>query len=143
MFIGKHGFNDETVSMQIKGTNHIAIICSDRERALTFYCDVLGCQLLDEEYRQERDSWLIRLSMNGTYLIELFTFPSSPARLSYPEACGLRHMAFEVEDLEVALAELDAKGVAHEEMRAVPDGTRCCFLHDPDGLPIELVETPK
>lgn len=126
--------------LQLEKVDHIAIICSDYPRSLAFYRDVLGLRLIDEEYRAERHSMLSRLALGERYLVELFTFPDSPARPSYPEACGLRHLAFRVPDIEEALAELDKMNVPHEPLREIPSGGRCCFLHDPDGLPIELVE---
>lgn len=126
--------------LKLKEVNHIAVICSDYPRSLAFYRDVLGLRLLDEEYRSARRSMLARLALGERYLLELFTFPDSPPRPSYPEACGLRHLAFEVSDIEEALHELDVKNIPHEPLRETPDGGRCCFLHDPDGLPIELVE---
>lgn len=125
--------------LKLKNVNHIAIICSDYPRSLAFYRDVLGLRLIDEEYRAARRSMLARLALGDRYLVELFTFPDSPARLSYPEACGLRHLAFEVSNMEEAIAELDRMNVPHEPIRENPDGERCCFLHDPDGLPVELV----
>lgn len=130
-----------TITMlQLGKINHIAIICSDYPRSLAFYRDVLGFHLIDEEYRVERHSMLSRLALGECYMVELFTFPDSPARLSYPEACGLRHLAFGVSDIEKSLAELDRMNIPHEPLRETSNGGRCCFLHDPDGLPIELVE---
>ena len=126
--------------LTLKSVNHIAIIASDYARSLAFYTQVLGMDVLDEEFRTERNSMMARLALGGQYLVELFTFPGSPSRLTHPEACGLRHLAFEVEDVEQCMAELDAMGVAHEPLRIAPNGERVCFFHDPDGLPIELVE---
>ncbi|SFC70289.1 putative lyase [Pragia fontium] len=94
-----------------------------------------------EHYRAERKSWKADLSMNGQYMIELFSFPSPPPRVSQPEACGLRHLAFSVGDLDVAVAELKASGVECEEVRIDPyTGKRFTFFSDPDGLPLEFYE---
>ncbi|VEJ56356.1 putative lyase [Pragia fontium] len=94
-----------------------------------------------EHYRAERKSWKADLSMNGQYMIELFSFPSPPPRVSQPEACGLRHLAFSVSDLDVAVAELKASGVECEEVRIDPyTGKRFTFFSDPDGLPLEFYE---
>lgn len=121
------------------GINHIAVICSDKARSVAFYRDVLGFQVISEEYRQARQSWMVRMSLAGTYVLELFTFPDSPERPSWPEARGLRHLALTVSDLQAAALELDARGVPHEPIRSGV-GESCLFLHDPDGLPIELVQ---
>lgn len=126
--------------MNITAVNHIAIICSDYERSLAFYKDVLGFTLLSEEYRKERQSMMTKMALNGQYLLELFTFPNSPERPSYPEACGLRHLAFTVDDIVQVAGELESKGIAHEPIRISPDGTQCFFFADPDGLPIEIVQ---
>lgn len=126
--------------MKLSDVNHIAIICSDYSKSLKFYTEVLGLEIISEEYREQRKSHLTKLAFNGKYLIELFTFPSSPERPSYPEACGLRHLAFQVESIEEALEELDIKGIAHEPLRNNADGSKCFFMQDPDGLPIEIVE---
>ena len=80
--------------LHLKSVNHIAIIASDYNRSRSFYTQVLGMEVIGEEYRAERNSMMGRLALNGEYLIELFSFPGSPSRPSYPEACGLRHLAF-------------------------------------------------
>ena len=85
--------------LHLKSVNHIAIIASDYNRSRSFYTQVLGMEVIDEEYRAERNSMMGRLALNGEYLIELFSFPDSPSRPSYPEACGLRHLAFTVADI--------------------------------------------
>ncbi len=127
--------------LKINQIHHIAIICSDYERSLRFYVDVLGFRVLAEHYRTERQSFKTDLALGDNYVIELFSFPSPPARLSHPEATCLRHLAFEVTDVEEAVAELDKLGVKHEAVR-VDEYTqkRFVFLQDPDGLPIELYE---
>jgi len=126
--------------MKLNCVNHIAIICSDYQQSLRFYCDILGFEVLSEQFRAERQSMMTKLALNGSYLIELFTFPHSPARPTNPEACGLRHLAFTVSDVEAVLKELDAKGYPHEPLRTSPDGERLFFMKDPDGLPIEICE---
>ncbi|WP_126467992.1 VOC family protein [Pragia fontium] len=125
----------------IKKIHHIAVICTDYEQSKRFYCHTLGFKLMAEHYRAERKSWKADLSMNGQYMIELFSFPSPPPRVSQPEACGLRHLAFSVSDLDVAVAELKASGVECEEVRIDPyTGKRFTFFSDPDGLPLEFYE---
>lgn len=128
--------------MDIQSVNHIAIIASDIQKSMHFYIDVLGFELIRKVYREQRDSYKVDLALNGNYLIELFTFPDSPARLSFPEALGLRHLAFSVKDINASIAELNAKGIETEDIRIDPfTNCRCVFFADPDGLPIELVET--
>lgn len=121
--------------------HHIAIIATDYARSKAFYCDILGFTLQFETYREERDSWKGDLALNGQYVIELFSFPFPPARSSRPEACGLRHLAFSVADLDNAVAHLESQGVACEPMRVDPfTDKRFTFFNDPDGLPLELYE---
>lgn len=125
----------------LSGLHHIAIICSDYERSRKFYTEVLGFQVQQEVYRKERDSWKLDLSLNDTYLIELFSFPHPPARVSRPEAAGLRHIAFRVENIEEAIRPLQQMGVTTEPIRVDEyTGRRFTFFPDPDGLPIELYE---
>lgn len=93
--------------MKLNKIHHIAIIASDYQRSKSFYCDVLGFTLLSEVYRAERDSWKGDLALNGDYTIELFSFPKPPARVSRPEACGLRHLAFSVDDIDSAVKHLE------------------------------------
>lgn len=132
---------DNRIKMKLDKVNHIAIIASEIERSIAFYVDVLGFTVIRKVYRQERDSWKVDLALHEDYLIELFTFPDAPQRPSYPEALGLRHLAFSVADIEVCIAELQAKGVKTETIRIDPfTGCRCVFFADPDGLPLELVE---
>ncbi|MGM3161392.1 VOC family protein [Dickeya undicola] len=121
--------------------HHIAVIASDYERSKRFYCDVLGFTLLQEVYRADRDSWKGDLALNGAYLIELFSFPSPPTRVSRPEACGLRHLAFAVDDIKLAVIALNEAGVDCEAVRTDEyTGRRFTFFADPDGLPLELYE---
>ena len=102
---------------------------------------MLGMKIVSENYREGRDSWKADCFLGDTYVIELFSFPNPPARPSYPEAAGLRHLAFEVDELSVAIDELDNKGIAHEPIRTDEyTGKRFVFFSDPDGLPIELYE---
>ena len=125
----------------LKSQHHIAIICSDYEASKAFYTEVLGLSILAETFREARNSYKLDLALNGTYLIELFSFPNPPARPSRPEACGLRHLAFAVSDLEAMIAHLNEKGVTTEAIRTDDlTGKRFTFFADPDGLPLELYE---
>lgn len=126
----------------LTGLHHIALIASDYKRSLAFYTDVLGFELMHEVYREERNSWKADLCLNGQYLLELFSFPDPPARPSYPEAVGLRHLAFTVEKLEPCMQHLEEAGIAYEPIRLDPyTKKRFMFFTDPDGLPIELYES--
>lgn len=126
----------------IKGVHHIAIICSDYQQSKKFYTERLGLTVVREVYRKERDSYKLDLALNDQYIIELFSFPNPPARPSRPEACGLRHLAFSVDDIESAIYTLNSKGIATEPIRVDEfTGRRFTFFADPDGLPIELYET--
>ncbi|SHF23753.1 SMU1112c/YaeR family gloxylase I-like metalloprotein [Dysgonomonas macrotermitis] len=127
--------------MKLNKVHHIAIICSDYEKSKAFYTGVLGFSVENEYFRSERNSYKTDLSLNGTYVIELFSFPDPPKRLSFPEATGLRHLAFEVDDINTAIAELDIKQIVHENVRVDEyTGKKFLFFTDPDGLPIELYE---
>ncbi|PWJ42837.1 SMU1112c/YaeR family gloxylase I-like metalloprotein [Sediminitomix flava] len=128
-------------NLGLKSVHHIAIICSDYERSKTFYVDKLGLKVIREVYREERDSYKLDLALNDQYVIELFSFPSPPQRPSFPEARGLRHLAFSVDDIEMAVKNLQAKGIKTEIIR-VDEFTdkRFTFFEDPDGLPLELYE---
>ena len=126
--------------MKLNAVHHIAIICSDYEKSKAFYQN-LGFEVNNEYLRSERNSYKTDLSLNGTYTIELFSFPNPPHRLSYPEATGLRHIAFEVDNIETALQELDAKNIPHEMVRIDEyTGKKFIFFKDPDDLPIEFYE---
>lgn len=127
--------------LNLRQIHHIAIIASDYARSKAFYCDVLGFTLMGEFYREARDSWKGDLALNGQYTIELFSFPAPPARPSRPEACGLRHLAFSVDDIDAAVAHLEARGVSCEAIRIDPyTDRRFTFFSDPDGLPLELYQ---
>ena len=121
--------------------HHIAIICSDYARSKRFYVETLGFEIVREIHREERRSFKLDLRVGGTYQIELFSFPNPPDRVSSPEACGLRHIAFEVEDVEQAAQELMAKGIDVEPIRVDElTNKRFTFFQDPDNLPIEIYE---
>lgn len=126
----------------LKSIHHIAIICTDYELSKNFYVEILGLKVIKETYRKERDSYKIDLSLNGVYVIELFSFPSPPARISKPEATGLRHLAFEVENLESIIKHLENFNLIVEPIR-VDETTnkRFTFTTDPDNLPIEFYES--
>lgn len=127
--------------MNLKAIHHVAIICSDYQISKRFYTDVLGFEIISEVYRQERQSYKLDLSLNGLYCIELFSFPNPPERVSQPEAAGLRHLAFLVDDVASAREELVAKGISAEPIRIDEyTGKKFVFFFDPDGLPLELYE---
>ena len=128
--------------MQIAGLHHVAIIATDYARSRRFYTEVLGLEIVHEVHRAERDSWKLDLRLPDRSQIELFSFPSPPPRVSRPEACGLRHLALRVADIEAAIAHLQAHGVACEPVRVdAYTGRRFTFFADPDQLPLELYET--
>lgn len=121
--------------------HHAAIICSDYARSKRFYTQVLGLRVLAENYSQARDSWKLDLSLPDGGQVELFSFNSAPPRPSYPEAQGLRHLAFAVNDVSAWTAHLQAQGIAVEAIRTDEyTGQRFVFFADPDGLPLELYE---
>lgn len=123
--------------------HHAAIICSDYTRSKRFYTEVLGLQVLAENYRQARDSWKLDLVLPDGGQVELFSFNGAPPRPSYPEAQGLRHLAFAVNDVSAWTAHLQAQGIAVEAIRTDEyTGQRFVFFADPDGLPLELYEAP-
>ncbi|MCX8957745.1 VOC family protein [Erwinia psidii] len=127
--------------LAIKQIHHIAIIASRYEVSKRFYCDVLGFTLISEVYREARDSWKGDLALHGQYSIELFSFPQPPARVNQPEACGLRHLAFSVADIEAAIQHLTENDVVCEAIRVDPlTGKHYTFFCDPDGLPLELYQ---
>lgn len=127
--------------IKLNKVHHIAIICNDYEVSKGFYTNILGLKLEQEIYRKERLSYKADLSLNGEYILELFSFPSPPARLSQPEARGLRHLAFEVDDIEKEVQELSKLGVKAEPIRIDEStGKKFTFFSDPDNLPIEFYE---
>ena len=127
--------------MEISSIHHIAIIASDYARSKHFYTEVLGLKALAEAYREERDSWKLDLHVSDGVQIELFSFPSPPPRVSRPEACGLRHLAFVVPDIEQAIAGLRDHSIEVEPVRVDEyTGKRFTFFADPDELPLELYE---
>jgi glyoxylase I family protein len=121
--------------------HHIAIISADYARAKRFYTEVLGLRVIREVYREARQSWKLDLALGEQYIIELFSFPAPPRRLTRPEATGLRHLAFAVSDLDATVAHLTAHSVVSEPVRVDElTGRRFTFTEDPDGLPLEFYE---
>ncbi|WP_027859377.1 SMU1112c/YaeR family gloxylase I-like metalloprotein [Marinobacterium jannaschii] len=126
----------------LKSIHHAAIICSDYQRSRYFYSELLGLEIVAENYRAERDSWKLDLRLPDGGQVELFPFPDAPARPSYPEALGLRHLAFSVDNLDKVAGYLKAQGLKVEPVRTdAYTGRRFTFFADPDGLPLELYET--
>lgn len=127
--------------LQLNKIHHIAIICSDYEKSKQFYTEILGLKIVREVYREERKSYKLDLALNDNYCIELFSFPNPPARPSNPEAQGLRHLAFAVEDLNQTVSFLESENIYAEPIR-VDEFTqkRFTFIADPDNLPIEFYE---
>jgi glyoxylase I family protein len=121
--------------------HHIAIICSNIEQSKRFYVDILGFSILAEHYRESRNSWKVDLAINEHTQLELFTFPNAPTRPSHPEAIGLRHLAFHVDNLEEVARHLLGHALEIESIRVDEyTGKRFFFTKDPDGLPIEFYE---
>ena len=125
----------------LKRIHHIAIICSDYQKSKYFYTEILGMQIIKEVYRKERQSYKLDLALNEVYVIELFSFPNPPVRVSRPEACGMRHLAFEVSSLETVIKRLETYNIQTEPIR-IDEFTQksFTFFEDPDKLPIELYE---
>ena len=129
--------------MSLLGIHHVAVIASDYARSRDFYVRILGLAVIAENYRDARDSWKLDLRLPDGSQLELFSFPKPPARPSRPEACGLRHLAFRVADLDAMVTHLQHEGVACEPIRVDEfTGRRFTFFADPDDLPLELYETP-
>lgn len=127
--------------LDLKGIHHIAIICSDYKKSKIFYTEILGFEVIQEIYRQHRDSYKLDLALHGNYIIELFSFPNPAERPSYPEASGLRHLAFQVVDIEKQVKILNDFGIKTEPIRVdETSNKRFTFFTDPDGLPLELYE---
>ena len=121
--------------------HHIAIICSDYEVSKKFYTEVLGLNIIREVNREARQSYKLDLAIGEHYVIELFSFPNPPERPSRPESCGLRHLAFSVNNIEEKRNELVEKGLLCEDIR-IDEFTdkRFFFTQDPDNLPLEFYE---
>ncbi|MFM2347007.1 MAG: hypothetical protein RL654_1760 [Pseudomonadota bacterium] len=127
--------------MNLLGIHHVAIICADYARSRRFYVELLGLRVLAENFRAARQSWKLDLALPDGGQIELFSFPAPPPRPSRPEAQGLRHLAFRVDDVAAWTARLEAAGIAVEPIRIDEyTGRRFTFFADPDGLPLELYE---
>jgi len=127
--------------VKLSAVHHIAIIASDYEKSRAFYADTLGFEIIREIQRPERNDVILNLRVDESTQIELFGMPCPPPRVTNPEACGLRHLAFHVEDIDAAVAELAQKGVICEPIRTDPyTGNRMTFFRDPDDLPLELQE---
>lgn len=127
--------------MKFNRINHIAIICSDYHKSKQFYTKILGFTIIHEAYRKERDSYKLDLRVGNFDQIELFSFPNAPKRPSYPEACGLRHISFEVDNIEDTVESLKNNNIAVESIR-IDEFTnkKFTFFSDPDDLPIEIYE---
>lgn len=127
--------------MKINKIHHVAIICSDYEKSKDFYVNKLGFEIEKETYREERDSYKLDLKVAGVYQIELFSFPNPPERVNAPEARGLRHLAFEVDDVEETVKELNKLGIETEPVKIDNlTGKKYTFFSDPDKLPLEIYE---
>ena len=130
----------------LNSIHHIAIICSDKDKALHFYHDLLGFSVIRTNYREDRNDWKIDLllsgDLNGQHTeLELFIVPSAPLRPSYPEAQGFRHLAFRVASVADAVVWLNERCIECEPVRTdTYTGEAMTFFHDPDGLPIEIHE---
>ena len=128
--------------MKLKRIHHVAIICSDYQISKHFYVDILDLAVINETFRASRNSYKLDLKASSGDCIELFSFPDPPQRVSRPEACGLRHLAFEVDDIDQSVAYLQAKDVKVEDIRTDEiTGKRFTFFQDPDGLPLEIYES--
>jgi len=127
--------------LKLNRVHHIAIICSDYQKSKHFYTEVLGLKIVREVYREQRESYKLDLEVDGLYQIELFSFPGPPARASRPEAAGLRHLAFEVDNVNEAIFHIKEFGIEVEPVRIDEfTGKEYTFFADPDGLPIEFCE---
>lgn len=126
--------------MKLNSIHHIAVICSDYNKAKEFYIEKLGFEMIRENFRPDRNDWKIDLKINDNTELELFIMKDHPERLS-PESYGLRHLAFAVEDVEATVKELETKGICCEEIRTdTYTAKKMTFFHDPDGLPLEIHE---
>ena len=128
--------------MKIKRIHHIAILTDDYNKSKAFYTEVLGFEIILETYREARQSYKLDLAINGQYQIELFSFPEYKERNSFPESKGLRHLAFEVDDVDASVIELRSKGVDVQDVRVDEiTGKRFAFFYDPNGQPLEVYES--
>ena len=127
--------------MKFNRIHHVAVICSDYQKSKEFYVEKLGFEIENEVFREERNSYKLDLKVAGIYQIELFSFPNPPERVNSPEARGLRHLAFEVDNVEKTAAELNEKGIETEPIRIDEiTGKKFTFFKDPDNLPQEVYE---
>ena len=128
--------------LKLKHVHHIAVICKNYEVSKNFYTKILGFTIKQEVYRKERDSYKLDLFLNEKYVIELFSFPNTPARPSRPEAAGLRHIAFEVDSIDDTVIELSKHDIIAEPVR-IDEFTnkKFTFIADPDDLPVEFYES--
>jgi len=125
----------------LKNIHHIAVICSNYSTSKNFYVNILGLTVIREVYREERKSYKLDLALNGNFIIELFSFPETPERLTFPEAVGLRHLAFEVVDIENTIIKFKKQAITAQTIQ-IDEFTnkKYTFIFDPDNLPIELYE---
>lgn len=127
--------------MKFNRIHHVAVICSDYQKSKEFYVEKLGFEIENEVFREERNSYKLDLKVAGIYQIELFSFPNPPERVNSPETRGLRHLAFEVDNVEKTAAELNEKGIETEPIRIDEiTGKKFTFFKDPDNLPLEVYE---
>ncbi|MEO5980102.1 MAG: VOC family protein [Chryseolinea sp.] len=127
--------------IKLNKVHHVAIISSNYAVSKNFYVNILGFKIVAENYRDARDSYKLDLALGDEYCVELFSFPNPPARTSRPEACGLRHLAFEVDQLEDAVKWLNDHNIPTETIRVDEfTGKRFTFFADPDELPLEFYE---
>lgn len=125
----------------VSGVHHVALIVSDYAASKHFYTKVMGFAVLAENYREERNSWKLDVALPDGKQLEIFSFSNSPERPSYPEARGLRHLAFVTENIDDSVRAVKGHGVSVEAIRVDPyTGARFTFFNDPDGLPLELYE---
>jgi glyoxylase I family protein len=129
------------ITVKINKIHHIAIICFDYNQSKNFYVNILKFSIIHETYRSDRDSYKLDLKVSEHDTLELFSFPSPPARPSKPESCGLRHLAFEVENIQENVDYLTSRGVDVEPIRVDSiTGKKFTFFKDPDDLPLEIYE---
>ena len=127
--------------LSINKVHHIAIICSDYQKSKHFYTEILGLTIVQEIFREERESYKLDLALNGTFIVELFSFKNAPKRVSAPEAAGLRHLAFEVNNIQETRNYFTSQNINAEEIRMdVHTKKNYFFIADPDDLPIEFYE---